>query len=334
MSDFHQGETILVTGATGFAGGVLTRRLVDSGARPRVLVRSGEKFAEKGLSGVDCIEGSITDQSAVNRAVEGVSAVYHLAAVYREGGLDHNVYREVHVEGTRNLCEAALSAGVKRFVHCSTVGVHGHIEDPPADETYRYSPGDVYQKTKLEGEKVALRFQREHGLPVSVVRPAAIYGPDDERLLKMFRLANRDRIVLLGSGEIFYHMVHVEDLATGFLLAGRVPEAVGEAFIIGGDRFLSLNELLKSIAEILGKKGELLHFPAKPFQWAGSFCEGVFIPLGLNPPLYRRRVDFFTKSRAFDISKAKRVLGYEPLVTIEDGLAATASAYREAGWLR
>ena len=330
----HRGEKVLVTGATGFAGGVLARRLREAGAEVRVLVRSREKLDAKGLADMDCVEGSVTDPEAVRIAVEGVAVVYHLAAVYREGGIGDEVYEDVHVGGTRNLCEASLAAGVKRFVHCSTVGVHGHIENPPADEEYRISPGDVYQRTKLEGEQMAWKFYREKGLAVSVVRPAAIFGPGDERLLKMFRLANRDRVILLGDGEIFYHMVHVEDLATGFLLAGTVPEAVGEPFIIAGERYLPLNELLQRIAEILGKKGKLLHLPAKPLQWAGSFCEKVFIPLGLTPPIYRRRVDFFTKSRAFDIGKAKRILGYAPQFRIEDGLRETAEAYQKAGWIR
>jgi len=325
---------VLVTGATGFAGGVLARRLQEAGAAVRVLVRSPEKLAEKGLGAVDCVEGSVVDPVAMRRAVEGMNTVFHLAAVYREGGIGDEVYGQVHVEGTRNLCQASLDAGVRRFVHCSTVGVHGHIENPPADEEYRFSPGDIYQRTKLEGEQLAWKFFRENGLPVSVVRPAAIFGPEDERLLKMFRLANRDRVLLLGDGEIFYHMVHVEDLATGFLLAGTIPEAVGEPFIIAGDRYLSLNELLQMISGILGKKGRLLHLPAAPVQWAGTFCEKTFLPLGLNPPIYRRRVDFFTKSRAFDIAKARRILGFAPAFPIEDGLRDTAEAYRRAGWIR
>ena len=334
MAEQYRDVSVLVTGATGFAGGVLTHRLVAAGAKVRVLVRSREKLDEKGLGSVECIEGSVTDPEAVRKAVDGVSVVFHLAAVFREGGLNDEVYRDVHVGGTENLCAASVAAGVKRFVHCSTVGVHGHIENPPADETYRYSPGDVYQDTKLEGEQTAWKFYKEKGLAVSVVRPAAIFGPEDKRLLKMFRLANRDRIILLGKGEIFYHMVHVEDLATGFLLAGVVPEAVGEAFIIAGDRYLSLNDLVATIANLLGKKGKLLHFPAAPFQWAGTICEKIFIPLGLTPPLYRRRVDFFTKSRAFSIEKARHLLGYEPQFRIEDGLRDTATAYSEAGWIR
>ncbi len=331
---FHPGQSVLVTGATGFAGGVLARRLRTDGARVRVLVRSKAKLRNKNLGDVEAVEGSVDERKTVDEAMKGVEVVYHLAAAYREGGLGEAGYRAVHVEGTRNLCEAALEEGVKRFVHCSTVGVHGHIENPPADEEYRFAPADIYQETKLEGEQCALRFFREKGLPVSVVRPAAIFGPEDERLLKLFRLANRDRIVLLGSGRIHYHLVHVEDLASGFLLAGSVPEAVGQSFIIAGEASLELNDLVKKIAAILGKKGRIVHLPVKPFQWAGTFCEKTMVPLGLNPPIYRRRVDFFTKSRSFTIRKAKEILGYTPAFSTEEGLRETAEGYRTAGWLR
>ncbi len=330
----HAGTTALITGATGFTGAVLARRLRAAGARVRVLVRSREKLAAKGLGDLECVEGSVCDREAVDRAVAGMDTVYHLAAVYREGGLTDDAYREVHVDGTENLCRAALTASVKRFVHCSTVGVHGHIEEPPADENYRFSPGDIYQRTKLEGEQAARRYGSRNGLPVSVVRPSGIFGPEDERLLKMFRLANRDRIFLIGDGEIRYHLIHVEDLVSGILAAGSVPAAIGEVFILAGSECLTLNELMNRIAALLGKKGKITHLPAAPFQWAGSLCEKVFIPLGLNPPIYRRRVDFFTKSRAFDIGKARRVLGFEPRFSVGQGLAETAEAYKNAGWLR
>lgn len=326
-------RTALITGATGFAGAALARRLRAAGCNVRVLVRSAEKLRDQGLQDLDCVEGSVTDPEAVDRAVAGVDTVFHLAAVYREGGLADDVYREVHVRGTELMCEAALRHGVQRFVHCSTVGVHGHIESPPADEGYRVSPGDIYQQTKWEGEQTAWRFYRANRLALSVVRPTAIFGAEDERLLKLFRLANRNRIILLGNGDIYYHLVHVEDLVRGFVLAARVPEAVGEAFIIGGDDYLTLNALVSRVAAWLGKKGKILHLPVQPFQVVGTLCEKALIPLGINPPIYRRRVDFFTKSRAFDISKAKRVLGYQPQISVDEGLRQTAEAYRAEGLL-
>jgi nucleoside-diphosphate-sugar epimerase len=319
----------LVTGASGFTGRVLARRLARDGAQVRVIVRDASRWRpESDQASIEVVEGDICDQRPVADAMRGVETVFHLAALYRVAGVPDQAYWDVHVTGTANLLAAARAAGVGRFVHCSTVGVHGHIEEPPADETYRVAPADEYQRSKLEGERIALRCHRETGFPVAVIRPTPIYGPGDMRLLKLFRLAGMRPRIVLGSGQIYYHMVHVDDLVDGFLLAADADAAVGEVFIVGGEEVLTLNQLLDLIAATLGASGRTLHLPARPVQLLGSMCEAICRPFGLAPPLYRRRVDFFTKSRAFSIDKAKRVLGYRPKVTLQEGLAGTAEAYR------
>jgi nucleoside-diphosphate-sugar epimerase len=237
------------------------------------------------------------------------------------------------VDATRLLLEAARAEGVRRFVHCSTIGVHSHIAHPPADETYPHNPGDIYQSTKSEGERLALEFAREHAFPLCVVRPGSIYGPGDLRLLKLFRAIARRRFVMLGNGEVFLHLVHIADLVRGFRLAAERPEAVGEAFIIAGAEYVTLNDLAARIARIAGVPSPRWHLPVWPFYAAGALCEAVCVPLRVEPPLYRRRVAFFTKSRAFTIDKARRVLGYRPQVDLETGLAETLGWYRQHGYI-
>lgn len=323
---------VLVTGATGFTGGALAARLLEAGDEVRVIVRDPSRYrAPSGQAGPEVVTGDIRDPDAVGRAVAGVEVVYHVAAVYRAAGIPDEVYRETHVVGTENLLRAAREAGVRRFVHCSTVGVHGHIEEPPADEDYRFRPGDIYQETKLAGERAALEFHRTTGLPVAVIRPTAIYGPGDLRLLKLFRLAAMSPKIVLGDGTIRYHMVHVDDLIQSFRLAAEVDAAVGRPFIVGGEEVLSLDELIAEIAGILGRPGRIVHVPAAPVQWLGSACEAVCRPLRIAPPIYRRRVDFFTKSRWFRIDRAKEVLGYRPSVPLREGLESTARWCREEG---
>jgi dihydroflavonol-4-reductase len=279
------------------------------------------------------VEGDLRDEPALARLVEGADAVLHVAAVYRTAGHPDAYYREINVTGTERLLEAAARAGVRRFVHTSTVGVHGHVEHPPADETAPLHPGDIYQITKVEAEVLALRFHREGGLPVAVVRPGAIYGPGETRLLKLFRSIARGRYAVVGSGRTFYHPVYIDDLVDGFLLALERPEAVGEAFLICGPSYVSQDDLASMIARATGGRVLPFHVPAAPLQWAGDLVEAICVPLGLEPPLHRRRVDFWTKSRAFSIEKARRRLGYAPKVDIEEGIARTATWYREAGWL-
>jgi nucleoside-diphosphate-sugar epimerase len=279
------------------------------------------------------VEGDLGDTGAIGRLVEGAEAVLHVAAVYRTAGHPDAYYREVNVNGTVRLLEAAAGARVRRFVHTSTVGVHGHIAHPPADETAPLAPGDIYQATKAEAEALALRFHRERGLPVAVVRPGAIYGPGETRLLKLFRAIARGRYAVVGSGRTFYHPVFIDDLVDGFLLALDRPEAAGEAFLICGPSYVSQDDLAALIARATGGRVLPFHVPAAPIQWAGDVVEAICVPLGVEPPLHRRRVDFWTKSRAFSIDKARRRLGYAPKVDLEEGIARTAAWYREAGWL-
>jgi dihydroflavonol-4-reductase len=321
---------VLVTGATGFTGGYLVRALVESGSSVRVIVRSAAK-ANSLPPGIQILEADISDPVAVSRAAEGVGVIYHLAAAYREAAHNEDSYRRINVEATRNLLEAAARHGVERFVHCSTVGVLGHVANPPADETSPYAPGDPYQRTKCEGEILALSYAQERGVPVAVARPTAIYGPGDRRLLKMFRLIAKGRFIMLGSGDIYYHMVFVDDLVCGLRLLADHPAAQGEAFILGGDQYQRLDTIAALVAKELGVLAPRWRIPAWPVQMAGSLCEAICVPFGIEPPIYRRRVDFFTKSRAFSIEKARRILGYRPRVSLEDGLRRTLDWCIRAG---
>jgi nucleoside-diphosphate-sugar epimerase len=218
-------------------------------------------------------------------------------------------------------------------VHCSTVGVHGDVEHPPADEDAPLRPGDVYQRTKLEGERLGRAAAARTGVELTIARPTGIYGPGDRRLLKLFRGVARRRFIVLGRGDIFYHLTYIDDLVEGFRLCGEVPAAAGRTYILGGGDVTTLNELVERIARIAGVAPRRVHLPVWPFWTAGAVCEAVCAPFGIEPPLYRRRVDFFTKSRAFRIDRARRELGYAPAVSLDDGIRRTLAWYRQQGWL-
>jgi nucleoside-diphosphate-sugar epimerase len=323
---------IALTGATGYTGGLLLARLLARGDEVAALARAGSTRPEA-AGAVRWVEGDLTSRDAIARLVEGAQAVVHVAAVYRTAGHKDAYYRDVNVGGTERLLEAAAQQGVRRFVHTSTVGVHGHVTAPPADETSPFAPGDVYQDTKAEAETLATAFGRRRGLPVAVIRPGAIYGPGERRLLKLFRAIARGRYAIVGSGRAYYHPVYVDDLLDGYLLLLEHDAAVGESFIVAGPRYVTQRDLADVIARATG--GRLLPFriPAWPIRAAGAVCEAVCVPLGIEPPLHRRRVEFWTKSRAFSIDKARRLLGYAPKVDLEEGVRRTVASYRELGWL-
>lgn len=329
--------TVLVTGATGFTGGHLAATLARQGDGVRALVRpkSRARFDRSPLpaAGVQAVEGDLGDRAALMRATEGVEVVYHIAATYREAGQPDSAYRAINVDGTRNLLEAARSGGTRRLVHCSTGGVHGHIEHPPADEDAPLNPGDVYQETKLEAEQLARQFGLDTGLDVVVARPIGIYGPGDTRFLRMFRGLKRGRFPMLGSGRAFYHLTYIDDLVEGFRLCGTHAAAAGRTYILAGPRYTTLEELVALVARELGVRPPRIHWPVWPFWTAGVLCEMICVPLRVEPPLYRRRVDFYTKSRAFDTKRARTELGFAPKVDLEEGIHRTADWYRQQNLL-
>jgi dihydroflavonol-4-reductase len=170
-------------------------------------------------------------------------------------------------------------------------------------------------------------------VPLVIVRPTGIYGPGDRRLLKLFRGVARGRFVTLGHGDIYYHLTHIDDLVEGFRLCGEVEQAAGRTYILAGPDVTTLNELVQIIADEAGVSRPWLRLPVWPFWLAGAACEAVCAPFAVEPPIYRRRVDFFTKSRAFDITRARRELGYAPRIGVREGVRRTLGWYREHGWI-
>jgi nucleoside-diphosphate-sugar epimerase len=300
----------------------------------RGLIRSPAGGAALTDAGVEVLAGDVRDQALVRRAVEGVELVYHLAAVFRRAGVPDSEYRTVHVDATRQLIEAAAAAGARRVIHCSTVGVHGDVRGgAPATEDAPFHPMDIYQQTKLEGEWMARETGRRVGMEVTVVRPGPIYGPGDRRLLKLIGGVARRRFHILGDGRPRFQMVYVDDLIEGFRLAGEHPDAAGRTYIITGRDAPTLRELVEEIAWVANVPPPRLRLPVWPFWLLGAACEAVCIPLRIEPPIYRRRVKFFTSNRWFDTSRAQGELGYAPAMTLREGLARTLDSYRRLGWV-
>jgi dihydroflavonol-4-reductase len=325
---------VLVTGAGGFTGLALARSLARRGHAVRGLVRNPAGSAELAGVGVEVVTGDVRDEALVRRALEDVDLVYHLAAVFRRAGVPDSEYRTVHVDATRQLFEAAADAGVSRIVHCSTVGVHGDVgTGRPATEDAPFHPMDIYQQTKLEGEWMARETARRTGVPLTVVRPGPIYGPGDRRLFKLIGGVARRRFRLLGDGSPRFQMVYVDDLIEGFRLAGERPDAVGRTYIVTGREAPTLRELVDEIADVAHVPAPRLRLPVWPFWLLGAACEAVCIPLGLEPPIFRRRVKFFTSNRWFDTSRAQRELGYAPATPLREGLVRTLESYRRLGWV-
>lgn len=323
---------VLVTGGTGFSGKALVTRLIAEGHRVRALdYKEGLRTDELRALGAEITIGSVVDADVVRRATRGVEVVFHLAAAFREMNVPNSFYREVNVEGTRNCLAAARDAGVRRFVYCSTCGVHGNVDHPPAGETAPIQPADYYQQTKYEAEPIVGEFN-ESGLPAVIVRPAAIYGPGDpERFLMIFRRVARGRFPMFGDGKTYYHPLYIDNLIDAFLLTMQDGKGDGETYLIADEEYVEIEDLVRRVGRALGVDVEIPHYPVMPLVAIGHVCERLLKPFGITPPIFPRRVDWYRQNRAFDISKAKRDLGYEPRVGLDEGLRRTGEWYRREG---
>ena len=324
---------VFITGGTGFTGSALTRRYLESGHDVVVLDNQRGLFFEELREMGAAIElGSVTDAQLVERCTDGCELVHHVAAMFRKVNLPKRVYWDVNVEGTRNVMESALRAGARRVVYCSTCGVHGDVRGE-ADEASPIAPADYYQQTKYNGEEAVDEFL-DRGLDVVTLRPAAIYGPGDpSRFLHLYRLTRKGRFLMFGSGEVHYHPLYIDNLVDAFELAAEADNVTGEAFLVADERHVPLNELVSQVARSQGVALNIIHLPFLPLWSAAALCELLYKPLPMEPPLFRRRVDWFRQNRAFSIEKARSGLGYVPRVGLEAGLASTGKWYADNGYL-
>lgn len=284
---------------------------------------------------IEWIEGQIFDPETVSKALTyPVEYVFHLAAAYRNY-CPYEEHYQVHVQSTQLLAQkASLIPTFKRFILVSTVGVHGDVKKPPADETSPFFPDDFYQQTKVEAERWLCSFaESTPSFSYTIIRPTAIFGPGDKRLLKLFKLASRKFMLLPGFRNTHYHLIYVEDLTELILLAAIHPKAHAEAFICGNSESLSLESLMKIIAKSLGNELRILRVPAWPLFLLALLVEAVCKPFKISPFLYRRRVAFFTKNRSFDTQKCRSVLGYQFKFTNHSGIQQTVEWYRAQNWL-
>jgi dihydroflavonol-4-reductase len=324
------GPLVLVTGGTGFIGRHLCRRFLAEGCRVRVLCRAA---APNDLAGaVEVAPGDVTRPASLSAAFAGAETVFHLASSLGATPCGPQEFSAVNAEGTRHVLEAARAAGTRRVVHCSSVGVLGGIQGPPAAEDAPLNPQDDYERTKAQGERIA-REQAARGLPVVVVRPGWAYGPGDRRTFKLIRAIARRRFFFVGDGATREHPVFIDDLVAGMALCRTAPLSPGEVITIAGDEIVTIEDLCGRIARALGVPLSRLHVPSEPLRTGAGLLEGLFKVFGKEAPLTRAKVDFFLKHRAYDTSKARRLLGFAPRVRLDEGLPRTIAWYRQQGWL-
>jgi nucleoside-diphosphate-sugar epimerase len=327
---------LIITGATGFIGSrlaLLAHRLgLDVvGAGRELSPIETERANELRAAGVRLAIGKLQEPEYARQLVAGGTAIIHLAAAQHESEMPAAYFRDVNVLGTRVLLEAARDQGVRRFVYGSSIGVYGASVEGVLDETSALRPDNIYTRTKFEAEEVVASFAQ--CLETSIVRISETYGPSDFRLLKLFRAIDRGHFVVLGSGLNRRQCLHVSDLTRALLLIAQHPNATGQTFVIAGAQSMTTNEMVQTIAAALNRRPPRLHAPLWPFSIAATAFEALLPPIGMQPPLHRRRLDFFTKSFVFSTAKAQTLLGFHPEIDFSTGAADTVRWYRARGFL-
>jgi nucleoside-diphosphate-sugar epimerase len=322
-------ERILVTGATGFIGGCLSRALVADGVRARALVRPGTD-AGRLSPGMELVPGDLTDPDSLESAAEGCALVYHVAAVTSSRNASKREIEEVNVKGSANMAAAAARAGARRFVHVSTCGVYGHRNRFPADEATPMRPDTPYRISKARAERAVLHTARETGLPVVVARLASIYGPGATNWLRICRSIRTNRFRMIGDGRNRVHLGHVFDVVDGLRRCAETPGIEGRCYNLAAAEPLAIGELVATIARALGVRTTRRPWPALPFRVSRHIDLALCRYLGLK----LRRLhsyDLFLSDRSFHVAKARDELGYRPRIPAADGLAAMVGEFVENG---
>ncbi len=324
---------VLITGATGFIGSRLALRCQGEGMQVLALGRRRSPIEEENARelearGVAVREIPLDDVSGLAAAMAGVDLVFHLAAAQHEANVPDAYFRAVNVDGTRSVFEAAAQAGVSRVVHGSTIGVYGWRPGECVHEGSPLAPDNIYGITKLEGEQVVRSFASR--VPFAIVRISEVYGPGDRRLLKLFKGAQRGVSLQIGDGQNRHHLVYIEDLLSGLLLAGRCPGAQGRTFVLAGPEPVTSRAMLEAVLRSVGKPLRVLRVPLGVLLLTAALLEAALRPIGVQPPLHRRRMDFVRKSFCFSLDEAGK-LGFQPRTDLAEGMQATARWYLERG---
>lgn len=322
----------IITGGTGFIGSRLALKCLEKGYKVDVVGQTNTPAEEANKlliesKGALVYHASMTDKETINKIVsKDTDLIFHLAAAQHEMNIPDQKFWDVNVEGTRNILDAAINANVRRFVHGSTIGVYG-ILNGFIDEDSPCKPDNIYGVTKLAGEQLVLSYKEK--LPVTVVRIPETYGPGDRRLLKLFKAIDKQVFVIIGNGKNLHSLIYVDDLVEGLLLAATCESALGKVFLLSGEKAISTHEMVSIIANNLGKKPPKMKLPLAPIWLAATITESLLRPLKIQPPIHRRRIDFFKKSFSLSHKKAKEVIGFNPKVDFQLGTLETSKWYKE-----
>jgi len=326
---------ILLTGATGFIGGRLAERLaVAQDTRVRALVRNLDKAEGLQFRGVEVVRGDVTDPESLERAVRDCQIVIHCAALIHDAKVTVEGFRQVNVEGTRNILDAAAAAGANTFVHLSSIGVYGTTPRRETRETDPHQPcGDPYCDSKIEAEQVVIKHAPQKNMSFVIIRPANVYGPRSSFwTVALIEMIKAGKLKLIDEGRGMANHVYIDNLIDAVVLAIEGERARNESFIVSDGVNTNWKEFLGHYTRLL--QLEPLPSISKSRAWAtGLLLEAKARVTGKPASFSRRAVAYWTQTGTFSIAKARTILGYSPQIGLEQGMDQTGRWLRETGRL-
>ena len=322
---------VLVTGASGFLGGRLAEMLVERGEQVRVLARGSSDLRHLSHLQIQIVRGDLGDAAAFAEAVRGVRVIYHCAACSTDWA-PTQTYIAANVMGTQSLLDAAVRAdSVERFVHVSTTDVYGYPRVPCDESAPRRDVGLPYNRTKIQGEEAVWRAHREHGLPVTVMRPATIYGPRGKDFVVEIAAMLRQRMMLLiDSGRARGGFTYVDNVATAMMDAAASPATLGRAYNITDGTGATWRAYTNALADALGYSRPWLTLPFPVATALGRTMEVPHRALKLSgrPLLTRHAAYLLGRDQEFPAARAREDFGFAPRVSLAEGIEQSAA------WLR
>jgi len=318
-------KKILITGATGFIGSHLVERNLKEGNQVRIFALPEDSKAKAyEARGVEVVYGDIRDYHSVEKAVKGVEIVFHLAAVVTDWA-PKDLFRQVNIEGTRNICEASFKHGIERFVEVSTNDVFGLKEDVIIDETFNYKYwGEPYADTKIEATKIVQEYGQK-GLVVSWVYPCWVYGPGDCTFVPLIADSIKKGELLFWRKDVIVWPAYVENVVDLLMVISEHPDAVGQGFLIHDGVSDTFQNFSAKVAENIGEKKPTMHIPFWTAYVVAGIMELIWKILGKKsrPLLTKYTVKNLGSRLKFSIEKAEKLLGWIPLISYDEGFKKT-----------
>jgi nucleoside-diphosphate-sugar epimerase len=322
---------VLVTGASGFLGGRLVQMLAEHGQPVRVLARGTSDLTHLSQFKVQIVRGDLGDMAALTEAMRGVRVVYHCAACSTDWAAPAT-YLTANVAGTQNVLDAAVRAGsVERFLHVSTTDVYGYPQVTCDESAPMRDVGLPYNRTKIQGEEAVWRTHRERGLPMTVVRPATIYGPrGKDFVVEIASLLRQGMMMVIDGGRARGGFSYVDNVATAMMAAAASPLAVGRAYNLCDETGVTWREYTDALADALGYRQAWFSLPFSAAMALGSAMELPYrlLKITKRPLLTRHAVYLLGRSQEFPAAQAREDFGFAPRVSFAEGIAQSAAWFR------